>query len=69
MKPMLQAPGSKRLKLQYDNQRSSFSFKFKLRRYSEGLAVLTPSFLVTFEQGQLPPIFADEALSGRAWQT
>jgi len=40
-----------------------------MQRYSEGLAVLTPSFLVTFEEGQLPPIFANEALSGRATQT
>jgi hypothetical protein len=30
----------------------------------EGLAVLTPSFLVSFEEGQLPAIFADEARNG-----
>jgi hypothetical protein len=35
MKPMLRAPGSKRLKLEYDKLLSSFAFKFNLRRYNE----------------------------------
>jgi len=30
----LKAPGSERLKLQYDEQPSNFSFKFNLRRYN-----------------------------------
>ena len=34
MKPMLKAPGTKRLKLKYDEPPSNFAFKFNLRRYS-----------------------------------
>jgi hypothetical protein len=34
MKPMLKAPGSNRLKLEYDGLLSNFAFKFKLRRYT-----------------------------------
>lgn len=30
----------------------------------EGLAVLTPCFLVAFEEGELPPIYADDAVPG-----
>ena len=35
IKPTLKAPGTKRLKLQYDEPPSSFALKFKLRRYIE----------------------------------
>jgi len=39
MKVMLKAPGTKRLKLQYDKVLSRCAFKFSLRRYNEaGLA-------------------------------
>jgi len=34
-KPMLKAPGTKRLKLTYDEMLSSLDFEFKLRRYSK----------------------------------
>ena len=36
-KPVLKAPGSKRLKLYYDESLSSFNFKFNLRRCIEDL--------------------------------
>jgi len=35
MKPMLKAPGTKRLKLKYDILLSSFAFNFNLRRYTK----------------------------------
>jgi len=38
MKPVLKAPGSKRLKPKYDNLLSNFAFKFNLRHYIEGYA-------------------------------
>ena len=34
MKPVLKAPGTKRLKLKYNKLLSSLAFKFNLRRYS-----------------------------------
>jgi hypothetical protein len=34
VKPTLQAPGNKRLKLKYDELPSNFAFKFDLRRYT-----------------------------------
>jgi len=34
MKPMLKAPGTKRLKLKYDEVLSNFPFKIDLRRYN-----------------------------------
>jgi hypothetical protein len=42
MKPMLKAPGTKRLKLQYDETLSNFAFQFSLRHYIEAL---TPPLL------------------------
>jgi hypothetical protein len=33
IKPTLKAPGTTRLKLNHEEVRSSFAFKFKLRRY------------------------------------
>jgi hypothetical protein len=36
MKPTVKAPGSDRLKLGYDILRSTFAFKFNLRRYMKG---------------------------------
>jgi hypothetical protein len=35
-KPTLKAPGSKRLKLEYDKLLSGFAFNLNLRRYSTG---------------------------------
>ena len=35
IKPTLKAPGTERLKLEYDIPLSSFAFKFNLRRYNE----------------------------------
>jgi len=44
IKPTLKAPGTKRLKLKYDEQLSNFAFNFNLRCYSsdcfEGRACL-----------------------------
>jgi len=34
IKPLLKAPGTKRLKLKHGEQLSNFAFKFNLRRYS-----------------------------------
>ena len=39
IKPMLKAPGTKRLKLKYDETPSNVAFKFDLRRYNEGTCV------------------------------
>jgi len=36
IKPTLKAPGTKRLKPQYDGLLSNFAFKFNLRRYPSG---------------------------------
>jgi hypothetical protein len=35
MDPVLKVPGSKRLKLQYDEPPSNFALKFNLRRYAK----------------------------------
>jgi len=35
IKPTLKAPGTKHLKLKYDEPLSKFAFKFNLRRYAE----------------------------------
>jgi len=35
IKPMLKPPGTKRLKLKYDELLSNVAFKFNLRRYNE----------------------------------
>jgi hypothetical protein len=35
IKPTLKAPGTKRLKLEYDELLSMFGFKFDLRRYTK----------------------------------
>jgi len=40
IKPTLKAPGTKRLKLNYDKLLSNVAFKFNLRRYTRG-AVMT----------------------------
>ena len=40
MKPTLKEPGSKRSKLKYDALLSSFTYKFKLRRYDAVLAAI-----------------------------
>jgi hypothetical protein len=37
IKSKFKAPGTKRLKLKYDERLSSFAFNFNLRRYSTGL--------------------------------
>jgi len=42
IKPTLKAPGSKRLKLKYDNLHSSFAFKFNLRRCTTAAPSPTP---------------------------
>ena len=40
MKPALRAPGTKRLKLNYDYLLTGFAFNSNLRRYSVYIAVL-----------------------------
>jgi hypothetical protein len=46
IKPKLKAPGTKRLKLKYDDPLSKFGFKFNLRRYSvEHLTCFVPGML------------------------
>jgi hypothetical protein len=40
IKPTLKAPGTKRLKLEYDVLLSNFAFRFNMRRYSKGLKML-----------------------------
>jgi len=35
IKPTFKAPGTKRLKLKYDESVSNFAFKFNLRRYNQ----------------------------------
>ena len=37
MKPVLKAPGTYLLQLQYDEPPSNFAFKFNLRHYSKGV--------------------------------
>jgi HPt (histidine-containing phosphotransfer) domain-containing protein len=43
MKPQLKAPGTKRLKLNYDAPLSSFAFNFSLRHYTWSFRTATPS--------------------------
>ena len=71
MKPKLKAPGTKLLKLKYDEALSNFAFKINLRLYTwagEALAgFLDPAALA----GLLDPVgglgnVADPALGGRA---
>ena len=40
MKSVLKAPGSMLLKLRYDGPLSEFAFKFNLRRFSMGMAMM-----------------------------
>ena len=54
MKPMLKAPGTKRLKLTYDELLSSFAFNFNLRRYTMRLY---PAVLIIIRK-------ADEGVGG-----
>jgi len=42
MQPMLKAPGTKRLKLKYDQPFSNFAFKSNLRRYILGCPCYWP---------------------------
>jgi len=42
IKPTLKAPGTRRLRLNYDELLSSFAFKFNLRRYSKGTIKVGP---------------------------
>jgi len=45
IKPTLNAPGTRRLKLKYDQVVSNFAFKFNLRPYTMGAAVAAAWFL------------------------
>ena len=53
MKPMLKAPGAKRLKLKYDEPPSNFAFNFNLRRYSLGLCTKRLSGCAVPKEGEL----------------
>ena len=64
IKPTLKAPGTKRLKLKYDELLSTFAFKFNLRRYNmdAGLSstpVPTPSADGSGETGDNAPMDVD----------
>jgi len=53
MKPMLTAPGTKRLKLRYDGPLSNFAFNFILRHYTKmniSCTVIDPSDLGALEK-------------------
>jgi hypothetical protein len=50
MKPTFQAPGSKRLKLKFDEPLSNFAFKFKLRQYVQAIAEHTTFQPYEFER-------------------
>jgi hypothetical protein len=56
IKPMLKAPGTKRLKLKHDKTLSSFAFNFNLRRYSKGLVVASASGRVTWAGAYTRPL-------------
>ena len=43
IKPMLKAPGTERLKLEYDELLSTFAFKFNLRRYTKVIVEVIPT--------------------------
>ena len=51
MKPVLKAPGTKRLKLKCDESLSNFAFKFNLRRYNAGPLV---GDIVMWATGRVP---------------
>jgi len=51
MKPTLKAPGTKRLKLRYDQLLSSVAFEFNLRRYNMGAEAGLPNAM--FKLGHL----------------
>jgi len=55
IKPTLKAPGTRRLKLKCDILRSTSSFKFNLRRYKEGVMILSPErkYLISILSPQL----------------
>jgi hypothetical protein len=52
IKPTLKAPGTKRLKLNYDAPLSSFAFKLDLRRYREGSPALRGAAAALYEVGR-----------------
>jgi len=52
IKPELKPPGTERLKLMCDTLVSTFAFKFRLRRYIQGLAQATN---IVFSNGALDP--------------
>ena len=56
IEPTSKAPGTKRLKLEYDKLLSSFAFKFNLRRYTELL--LTRGADGTKAGAYTPPLFS-----------
>jgi len=45
MKPMLKAPGTKHLKLNFEHLLSSFALIFNLRRYGMGKSVFSRAFV------------------------
>ena len=47
IKPTLQAPGAKHLKLTYDKMLSSFAFNFNLRRYTAGTTAAAMTNVIT----------------------
>jgi len=60
VKPTLKAPGTKRLKLKYDEPPSNFAFKFNLHRYITALSEQRQRFQAALRR--------QHARGGRDWQ-
>jgi hypothetical protein len=57
MKPKLRPPGTKRLKLRFDEPLSSFGFRFNLRRHMKGIvARMLPEYAAQI------PVFAGDVV-------
>ena len=52
IKPMLKPPGTKHLKLEYDELLSSFAFKFNLHRFTKNNASYSYDHVCDEEQSQ-----------------
>jgi len=56
-KPMLNPPGTKRLKLKYDELLQSFAFNFDLRRYTEAGPARGSAQLEEVVSGVVNPLY------------
>jgi hypothetical protein len=55
IKPSLKAPGTQRLKLQYDQMLSEFASKFNLRRYTKASETGPATVLIQVGRCRLTP--------------